>query len=142
MLFALVYASWLFLGRTPETRPEAGGYAIVGVVALISFGVLGWGVIEHRASSLTDSFIGSPPEADSPVSAVDMAMGQVKALPASNLPNLKEGQMVEFAVPGGYAHGVVATDTASYENWVKVRAGRSLDDLRVHRDALTVLEAP
>lgn len=141
VLFGLVYASWLFLGRTPETRPQTSGYVIVAVIALISFGALGYGVVDRMDRAVRDSFIGQPPKADSPVSAIAMGMGRVKATPASELKKLSEGQMVEFAVEDGYAHGVVDSDTSAYDEWVKVRAGRDMATLSVHREALTVLES-
>lgn len=143
ILFGLVYASWLFLGRAPNDRPSTGGYVVVGLLAVGSFGVLGYGVVDHRGSLTQSAFIGPIPKADSPVSALAMGVGQVRAIPASEKAELAEGELVEFEVPGGgYAHGVVASPAVASEKWVKIRAGRNMESLSVHRDALTILDGP
>jgi hypothetical protein len=140
VLFGLVYASWLFLGRPREDRPSAGAYAIIGGFALVSFGVLGYGVVDHRGSALESAFSGRVPAADSAMSAVTMGDGHVRAVPATERDEVQQGQMVEIAVPGGYAHGVVSSTVTANDEWVQIQAGSDQENFFIRRDAVTVLD--
>jgi hypothetical protein len=146
VLFAAVYASWLFLGhryRPGESRPRK---FVVPIMFVLTLATIGYGATQQLAdavrSKATQAFNNGPvPPADAPFSMATiekMAGAQAKNeyVSVDSDISLKSGDMVEIAVPGGFAFGMVESD---YGNTVRIKTMKGSGSYSVDREALTLV---